>query len=126
MSESGRLGLPAAVPADLADLEIFELKARPAIRPPYVAASFGAFERAPERGQVLIIEDGGQPVGFAVLAMVWSNRRRGEIAVIDDICADPDLDEALLRLELRRHALARGCVALFHHADDAMTEIRPR
>jgi len=104
----GPLRLRPALPADLPQLEAWCATLRPGERPPFIAATLAEFEQSPARGTLLIVEDGGHEAGFVVVARLWSNRARGEIAVIDDVLVEPSLDAALLRYEVAAYAKGLG------------------
>ncbi len=104
----GPLRLRPALPADLPQLEAWCATLSPAERPPFIAATLAEFEQSPARGALLIVEDGGREAGFVVLARLWSNRARGEIAVLDDVLVEPSVDAALLRHEVEAHVRELG------------------
>lgn len=103
-----QLGLRAAVPGDLPQLEAWCHAVRPDDTPPYVAVTLAEFAEAPKRGFLLIVQDGDDEMGFVVLSRLWSNRGRGDAVVLDDIVLAKPIDDALLLHELRRHAAAHG------------------
>jgi hypothetical protein len=102
------LRLRPAVPADLPQLEAWCATLRPDERPPFIAATLAEFEQSPGRGTLLIVEDSGHEAGFVVLARLWSNRTRGEIAVLDDVLVEASIDAELLRHEVESYAKRLG------------------
>lgn len=105
--------LREAGPADLPQLEAWCLAYRPADTPPYVSVTLSEFLAAASRGFLLIVVDGSVERGFVVISRLWSNRQRGEAAVIDDILADGRVDGDLLTYEIRRYLGNRGIDRLF-------------
>lgn len=75
--------------------------------PPFIAVTLSAFEKEPGRGSLLIVEDDGMEAGYVVLSRLWSNRLRGEVAVVDEMYAE-GVDLALVEFEVRRFAAERG------------------
>ncbi len=114
----GPLRLRPARPADLAQLEAWCATFRPDDSPPFVAVTLSEFETSPGRGALLVVDDGGRETGFVVLARLWSNRLRGEAAVLDDMVVEAATDRALLRHEIAAHARALGITALFERRPD--------
>ncbi|MBL29517.1 MAG: hypothetical protein CMM50_18460 [Rhodospirillaceae bacterium] len=101
------LTLRPAVPADLPMLEIWARAAAAGDGPPFIAVTFSTFEKEPGRGSLLIVEDAGTEAGYVVLSRLWSNRLRGEVAIIDDMHAE-GIDQHLIEFEVRRFASEHG------------------
>ena len=120
-----RLGLRAAVPADLPQLEAWCHAVRPDEAPPYVAVTLAEFAEAPKRGFLLIVQDGDRDVGFVVLSRLWSNRGRGDAVVLDDIVLTAAIDRDLLLHELRRHVAAHSIVDLLERGADGALTVLP-
>ncbi|MBI3724595.1 GNAT family N-acetyltransferase [bacterium] len=57
---------------------------------PFIASTLAAFERAPERGEVLIVERERKPLGYAILVSFWSNEFRGEALLLDELYVAPE------------------------------------
>jgi len=112
------LALRPARPGDLPQLEAWCHQLRPGERPPFIAATLAEMAEHPGRGTLLIVEDAGAERGFVVIAGLWSNRLRGEVAVIDDWLVDPGLDDDLLLFEAARHARAQGARAVLVRGPD--------
>jgi len=104
----GPLRLRPAMPADLPQLEAWCHTLRAADSPPFIAATLAEFTESPARGFLLVVVDGERECGFAVVSLVWSNRARGETALIDDVLVEPGTDHDLLRLEIARFLRAHG------------------
>ena len=120
MSDSSEspLRLREAVPADLPQLEAWCLAFRPDEAPPFVSVTLSEFLAAASRGFLLIVVDGAVERGLVVVSRLWSNRQRGEAAVIDDVLADPSIDSDLLIYEIRRYVASRGIEQLFSRGKD--------
>ena len=120
MSDAGdaRFRLRNATPADLPQLEAWCLTHRPDDTPPYIAVTLSEFVATPARGFLLIVHDGPAERGFVVVARLWSNRLRTEIAVIDDCVVDDATDRDLLRHEIARFVTAQGIGPLLVRRDD--------
>ena len=114
----GPLGLRAAGPEDLAQLEAWCHALGGGAGPPFVSVTLSTFLRAPERGELLIVVDGGAERGFVVLARLWSNRLRAEVTVIDDWLLEPGVDEELALFEIARHARALGAAEILVRGAD--------
>ena len=112
------LRLRPARPADLPQLEAWCATLRPDDTPPFVAVTLSEFEKSPGRGALLIVEDGTRETGFVVLARLWSNRLRGEAAILDDMVVDPATDRALLRHQIASYAESLGITTLFERRAD--------
>ena len=112
------LRLRDATPSDLPQLEAWCLAHRPDDTPPFVAVTLSEFVAASSRGFLLIVVDGSVERGFVVVSRLWSNRMRGESAVIDDIITDEMIDLELLRHEVRRFVLTRGIDQLLARGED--------
>ena len=120
-----RLGLRAAVPADLPQLEAWCHAVRPDEAPPYVAVTLAEFAEAPKRGFLLIVQDGDRDVGFVVLSRLWSNRGRGDAVVLDDRALTAPIDADLLRHELRRHVATHGIIDIIERGADGTLTVLP-
>lgn len=107
-----------ATPADLPQLEAWCLGYRPGDAPPFIAVTLSEFVAASSRGFLLIIIDGPVERGFVVVSRLWSNRLRGETAVIDDFIVDDKTDLDLLRHEVKRFVKVRGIGDLLSRGDD--------
>ena len=41
--------------------------------------------RHPSKGQIIVFEQGGEVVGYAILIFYWSNERGGDVVMIDEL-----------------------------------------
>lgn len=55
---------------------------------PDVKLTFAEFERHPEKGNIIVFEQEGKLVGYALLVFFWSNEFRGDIIEIDEMVVD--------------------------------------
>jgi hypothetical protein len=121
----GPLALRPAGPEDLAQLEAWCHALRKTERPPFVSVTLSAFLRAPERGALMIVADGGAEVGFVVVSRLWSNRLEAEVAVIDDLVLEPGTDAELVVFEAARHAGGLGAAEVLVRGADGSLRACP-
>jgi len=55
---------------------------------PEIDLSFAEFERRPEKGRVVVFEQGSELIGYAILVFFWSNEFGGDIIEIDELLVD--------------------------------------
>jgi GNAT superfamily N-acetyltransferase len=56
---------------------------RPVVEP-QIRATLERFREEPLRGRAVVLDDGGEAVGYAFLVSFWSNELGGEICIIDE------------------------------------------
>jgi GNAT superfamily N-acetyltransferase len=56
-----------------------------------VRATLAVFRAEPVRGRALILDDDGEPGGYAFLVSSWSNELGGEVCTIDELYVVPHL-----------------------------------
>jgi GNAT superfamily N-acetyltransferase len=52
---------------------------------PNIVPTFDELQRHPEKGQVIVFELDGEPVGFAIIIFFWSNEFGGDVLEIDEL-----------------------------------------
>jgi GNAT superfamily N-acetyltransferase len=64
--------------------------ADPGVKPgfPSIDLTFAEFERHPAKGRIVVFEQAGKLVGYAILVFFWSNEYGGDIVDIDEILVD--------------------------------------
>lgn len=55
---------------------------------PDLNLTFAEFERHPEKGHIIVFEQEGKLVGYALLVFFWSNEFGGDIIEIDEMVVD--------------------------------------
>lgn len=55
----------------------------------HIRRTLDAFRAEPARGRAVVLEAGGQVVGYALLAAFWSNEYGGEICTVDELYVTP-------------------------------------
>lgn len=56
-----------------------------------VAKTLGYLRAHPDAGQALVVERGGEVLGYAFVVRYWSNELGGLIAVLDELYVRPDV-----------------------------------
>ena len=66
-----------------------------------IAVTFLEFEKRPEKGQLIVFDDGENIVGYCIIIFFWSNEYGGNIIDIDEIC---------VAREKRRSSIAKDLI----------------
>lgn len=59
------------------------------VTPAHIDATFAQFAAHPGKGEIRVLECGGESAGYAILARVWSNEAGGDLVWIDELYVDP-------------------------------------
>lgn len=65
-----------------------------------VRLTFFEFEKRPEKGQLLVFDDGENVVGYCIIIFFWSNEYGGNIIDIDEICIAEEKRRSSLATDL--------------------------
>jgi ribosomal protein S18 acetylase RimI-like enzyme len=65
-----------------------------------IKLTFLEFEKRPEKGQLIVFDDGGNIVGYCILIFFWSNEYGGNIIDIDEICVAREKRRSSLATDL--------------------------
>lgn len=63
-------------------------KANPELKPiqdEHIDRTFSEFVKFPEKGQILVIEDNGEIIGYSIVVNMWSNEYGGNVLDIDEL-----------------------------------------
>ena len=62
----------------------------PAVSPAQIRRTLEVFRSDPIRGRAMVLEEGGQRIGYAFLVSFWSNELGGDVCVIDELYVRPE------------------------------------
>ncbi len=55
-----------------------------------ISATLNELDQSPNRGQVIVFEEAGEIIGYAILIFYWSNEYGGDVLHIDELYVMPD------------------------------------
>jgi ribosomal protein S18 acetylase RimI-like enzyme len=65
-----------------------------------IKRTFFEFQSKPDKGQLIVCEEGGNVVGYCIIIFFWSNEYGGNVIDIDEICVEKEKRRSSLATDL--------------------------
>lgn len=68
-----------------------------------ISATLKELEKNPGRGQIIVFEEAGEIIGYAILIFYWSNEYGGDVLHIDELYVKPDFRQRGVATSFFKH-----------------------